>query len=220
MPVSIQKSTLDFLKDLRKHNDREWFQANKGRYQDALGNFTALVGDLIDKIGAFDASVKKLSPEKCIFRIYRDTRFAKDKSPYKTHFGAHIIGDDKNCGKAGYYIHLEPGGSFLAGGVHMPEPDRLRGIREDISGRGKFFLKIVGEKEFKKNFGEVQGEKLSTRPKGFEKGDPMLSYLQFKDLIVRHEVDDKTLMKGDFTAQSTKIFRSMVPFNEFLNRSV
>lgn len=220
MEVQIQKGTLEFLKQLARNNNRVWFNAHKDAYQEAIDDFNAFVSTLIALTSKFDKSVSPLTPKDCVFRIYRDTRFAKDKTPYKGHFGARIIGGDEKCGYAGYYLHLQPGGSFLAGGVHMPEPDRLRGIREEISGNASAFKKILNDAVFKKNFKEVSGEKLKTAPKGFDKDDPMLPYLQFKDLIIHHEVGDKTVLSSGFADYSVKIFRSMVPFNNFVNRPV
>lgn len=154
-----------------------------------------------------------------MFRIYRDTRFAKDKSPYKTHFGATLLGKGTRCGIAGYYLHLEPGSSFLAGGVHMTEPENLKAIRENISDKGKEFSKIIGSKSFKDNF-KIVGEKLAKVPLGFDKEDPMGEYLKFKELMIHHSVSDKEILSDNFTSYCVKIFKAMVPFNSFVNEPV
>ena len=216
----IEKGTLDFLKQLAKNNNRDWFNSHKDSYLRAMENFSAFISGLISGASKFDKSVSQLTPKDCVFRIYRDTRFAKDKSPYKIHFGAHIIGGDEKCGYAGYYIHLQPGSTFLAGGVHMPEPDRLKGIRDEISRNGSSLKKILSTADFKKTFKEITGEKLKTVPKGFEKDDPMLPYLQFKDLIIHHDVSDATVLSSGFEGYCLKTFKSMVPFNNFLNKPV
>ena len=220
MGTQIKKETLAFLKQLEKNNNREWFNAHKDAYLQAMDNFNAFVSRLISGAGKFDKSVSSLTPKDCVFRIYRDTRFSKDKTPYKNHFSARIIGGDEKCGYAGYYLHLQPGASFLAGGVHMPEPDRLKGIREEISDNAAAFRKIIGDATFKKNFKEVTGEKLKTAPKGFDKEDPMLPYLQFKDLIVHHNVGDGVAVSPDFADYCLKLFKSMIPFNNFVNKPV
>ena len=220
--ATINKETLDFLKKLKKNNDRDWFNANKEHYLAAQANVTEFVADLISKISKFDKSAAMLDPKKCVFRIYRDVRFSKDKSPYKTNFGASMVGGGKGLtGKAGYYLHIEPGGGFLAGGVYMPQPDRLKLIREDISMEGKKFLKIVNDKTFQKNFKGLSDEdRLKTAPKGFDPEDPMLKQMQYKSFIAYHEVDEKILLSAKYSSYAADIFKSMVPFNNFLNASL
>ena len=220
METQIRKETLTFLKQLAKNNNREWFNVHKDNFLAAQENFSAFISALIAGASKFDKSVSSLTPKDCVFRIYRDTRFSKDKTPYKTQFGAHIMGGDEKSGHAGYYIHLAPGDTFLAGGVHMPESDRLKGIRESISHNAPAFRKIIQDPVFKKNFKDVAGEKLKTVPKGFDKDDPMLPYLQFKDLYIRHDIGDSAVVSGDFAGYCLKIFKTMIPFNNFLNRSI
>lgn len=217
--AQIKKETLTFLSKLKKNNDRDWFNANKQLYVDAHANIVEFVADLINKIAVFDKTVVGLEPKKCVFRIYRDTRFSKDKTPYKVNLGANITGIDKR-GKSGYYLHIQPGDCFLAGGVYMPEPERLKLIREDISMEGEKFLKIISDKTFKKNFKELSGDKLKTVPKGFDKEDPMLKYLQLKNLVMYHEVKDEVALSAKFAAYCANIFKSMMPMNEFLNASI
>ncbi|HWY98065.1 MAG TPA: DUF2461 domain-containing protein [Bacteroidia bacterium] len=220
--AQINKETLEFLTKLKKNNNRDWFTANKEKYVAAHENFTTFVGDLINQISKFDKSVASLDPKKCVFRIYRDVRFSKDKSPYKTNFGAAMAGGGKGLtGKAGFYIHLEAGVGFLAGGVHMPEPDRLKLIREDVSMEGKKFLKIINDKTFKNNFKQLSGgDMLKTAPKGFDKEDPMMEYLKYKDFIAMHKLDEKAILSPKFASYCTDIFKTMVPFISFLNASL
>jgi uncharacterized protein (TIGR02453 family) len=217
--MPIQKETLQFLKDLKKNNNREWFNKNKNKYVAANENFLDFVQDLIGLIAAFDKSVKGLEPKDTVFRIYRDVRFSKDKSPYKTHFGTVLSGKDDDCNIAGYYFHFEPGASFLAGGSHMTEPAKLKAIRQELSYNGKEFLRIISDKTFKKNF-EIHGEKLKNVPPGYDKEDPMADYLKFKELIISHHVDDKQILEPGFAKYCTGIFKSMVPFNSFINDAV
>ncbi len=217
--AAIKKETLQFLKDLKKNNDRDWFNNNKDKFVAANENFIVFVQSLVAEIAKFDKSVAGLEAKSSVFRIYRDTRFAKDKSPYKTNFGALLMGKSKECGLAGYYMHIEPGGSFLAGGLHMSEPAELKAIREEISGNGKAFLKIINDKNFKEHF-TIEGEKLANVPKGFEKEDPMGDFLKYKEMMLQHKVDDKLITSDDFTSYCTKIFKAMVPFNAFVNESV
>jgi len=218
MKTTIKKETLQFLKDIKKNNDRDWFTKNKDKYVAASENFLEFVQSVIDSVAKFDKSVASIEPKDCVFRIYRDTRFAKDKSPYKTFFGAHLMGKN-NCGIAGYYFHFEPGNSFLAGGVHTSEPAQLKAIREEISENGKEFLKIINDKTFKENF-KIEGEKLQNAPKGFDKEDAMGEYMKYKELMIHHHVEDKEILSEGFVDYAAKIFRAMVPFNTFINEPV
>jgi uncharacterized protein (TIGR02453 family) len=219
MATTIKKETLQFLKDLKLHNDREWFNKNKDKFNSAYENFIEFTQALINTVAAFDKAVAGLEAKDCVFRIYRDIRFSKDKSPYKTFFGTHLMGREKNCGVAGYYFHFEPGKSFLAGGVHMTEPQNLKAIREEISENGKTFLKIINDKSFKDNF-KIEGEKLTKVPQGFDKEDPMAEYLKYKELMIHHAVNDKEIVAADFVSSCSKVFKAMVPFNKFVNDPV
>ena len=219
MATTIKKGTIDFLKEVKKNNNRDWFNANKEKFIAANENFILFIQGLIEEVTKFDKSVAGLDAKNSVFRIYRDTRFSKDKTPYKTHFSATLMGKCKGCGIAGYYFHLEPGNSFLAGGVHMTEPQNLKAIREEISSNGKKFLKIINDKDFTNNF-KIEGEKLTKIPQGFDKEDPMGDYLKYKELIIRHSATDKEILSENFASYCNKIFRSTVPFNSFVNEPV
>jgi len=219
MATTIKKETLQFLKDLKLHNDRDWFNKNKDKFVSANENFIQFIQELINKVAGFDKSAAGLDAKDAVFRIYRDVRFSKDKSPYKIFFGAHLMGKEKGCGVAGYYFHMQPGNSFLAGGVHMTEPQNLKAIREEISDNGKTFLKIINDKDFKDNF-KIEGEKLAKVPQGFDKDDPMAEFLKYKELMIHHSVKDKQILAGDFASYCSKIFKAMVPFNRFVNDPV
>lgn len=216
MKHPIKKETLKFLKDLKRNNDREWFAENKDRYVAAHENLVAFVQELIYEMVSFDKSLAGIDPKKTIFRIYRDTRFAKDKSPYKPNFGAYLIDKKKGFNQAGYYLHLEPGECFLAGGIHVPEPATLRAIRKEISADAKGFLKIVNDKNFKTHF-TIFGEQLVNIPQGFSKEDPMGEYLKYKELSLIHPLTDKEVLSENFATYCTKVFKLMVPFNAFIN---
>lgn len=219
MNPRIEKSTLTFLKDLGRNNDREWFAANKERYLQAHENFLQFVQALIVKMTAFEPSLAGMEAKKAVFRIYRDTRFATDKSPYKTNMGAFLVSRGKDFNIAGYYLHLEPGNCFLAGGVHMPDATHLRKIRQEISGDSATFLKIVNDRNFKKHF-DIFGEQLSRVPKGFDKDDPMAHYLKYKELSLVHGVSDRDVQSEDYMDYCIKVFKLMVPFNAFINEAV
>jgi uncharacterized protein (TIGR02453 family) len=219
MSVQIKKETIQFLKDLSQNNNREWFNSNKEKFILANENFIAFVQSLIDEVAKFDKSISGIDAKHTVFRIYRDTRFSKDKTPYKTHFAATLMGKDSSCGIAGYYFHLEPGNSFLAGGVHMTEPVIMKSIREEISREGKSFLKIINDKKFRENF-ILKGEQSSRVPQGFDKEDEMAEYLKYKELMIHHKVNDKELFSHDFVAYCAKVCKNMIPFNQFVNKPV
>ncbi|KMQ69215.1 hypothetical protein ACM39_03700 [Chryseobacterium sp. FH2] len=217
MPATISKNTFDFLKKLAKNNNREWFNENKTLYTESQENIIGFLEDLIKEMSEFDEDLGKIDAKKSLFRIYRDTRFSKDKIPYKTNFGA-SLGMGKGSQKGGYYLHLEPGKSFIAGGVYMPESSVLKEVRKEISLYGKDFLKILNNKDFKKHFPELdQDDKLKKIPQGFEKEDPMAEYLKLKSFIVVYYLKDEEISDKNAAKNLTAIFKLMKPFNDFLN---
>lgn len=214
---SINPETLTFLKNLTVNNNREWFNENKAAYTEAQENVITFLDGLIKEMSGFDEELGKIDGKKSLFRIYRDTRFSKDKSPYKTNFGA-SLGMGKGSQKGGYYLHLEPGKSFLAGGIYMPESSVLKEVRKEISLYSDDFLKIINQKEFKKHFPELdQDDKLKKIPQGFEKEDPMGEYLKLKNFIVIYYLKDEEILDKKAIKNITKIFKLMKPFNDFLN---
>jgi uncharacterized protein (TIGR02453 family) len=219
MKTGLQKDTITFLRDLRNNNDRDWFNKNKARFVAAHDDFVQFVRSLIETVASFDSSVAGLDAKDTVFRIYRDIRFSRDKSPYKTHFGAVLHGKGTQCGVAGYYLHLQPGNTFLAGGVHMPEPGHLKAIRRALSKSGTAFLKIVQDAKFRNLF-TLEGARLIKMPQGFDKEDPMAEYLKYKDLVIRHPLDDKNVLSTRFATNCSNVFKAMVPFNTFLNTAI
>ncbi len=217
MPNSISPQVFDFLKEITVHNNREWFAENKHFYTEARENTIAFLEDLIFSMSEFDPELAKTDAKKSLFRIYRDTRFSKDKTPYKTNLGA-SLGMGKGSRKGGYYLHLEPGKSFIAGGIYMPESSDLKILRKEISLYGQEFLKVLNHKDFKKYFPELdQDDKLKKIPQGFEKEDPMAEYLKLKSFIAVYNLKDEKLTDKDAVKSLTKIFAVMKPLNDFLN---
>ena len=216
MSAVIKNSTLLFLKDLHKNNNRDWFNENKDRYLSANANVVDFVETLIEEIGKFDEQILRIDAKKALFRIYRDVRFSKDKSPYKTNFGAGL-GMGKGNKVSGYYLHIEPGKSFLAGGVYKPEPSVLKTIRQEISAFGDEFKAILEQDEFRNYFRGLSVEdKLKKVPQGFEKDDKMAEYLKLKHFIVTHPISDEQLLSENAVKEFTKIFKAMKPLNDFL----
>lgn len=220
MPATVNKETLNFLSTLEINNNREWFNDNKHLYLEAKANVENVVNDVIPEVAEFDPSVERLEAKNCIFRIYKDTRFSKDKTPYKTNIGASLVEKGpKTLNYAGYYIHLEPGKSFLAGGVYMTEPKNLKAIRETISSAGRTFLKILQKKSFKEVL-ELQGARLVKVPQGFDKEDPMGDYLKFKQFTVFHPLSDAEVLDKDFVKNTVAVMKEIYPFNLFLNEAI
>lgn len=212
----IHNSTLTFLKNLSRNNNRDWFNEHKEQYVKAKDEVVLFVENLIQEISLFDDEILKIDPKKALFRIYRDTRFSKDKTPYKMHFGV-SLGMGKGNKISGYYMHIEPGKTFLAGGVYQPESAILKEIRKEISANAKDFLNILEEKEFRNNFRGLSVEsKLKRVPNGFEKDDPMTEYLKLKNIIVSHPVSDEELLDKNAAKNFAKIFKSIKPLNDFL----
>ena len=212
----MQSSTLQFLRNLEKNNNREWFNENKTLYQEAQQDVISFVEKLIEEMADFDEEIGKLEAKKSVFRIYRDTRFSKDKTPYKTNFGAGL-GMGKGNKISGYYLHIEPGKSFLAGGVYKPEPSVLKTIRQEISAFGDEFKAILEQDEFRNYFRGLSVEdKLKKVPQGFEKDDKMAEYLKLKHFIVTHPVSDEQLLSENAVKEVAKIFNAMKSLNDFL----
>lgn len=218
----MHDDTLKFLEQLRKHNDRDWFQNHRKDYEAAAADFREFTARLIAEIGGFDASVKRLTPKDAVFRINRDVRFSKDKSPYKTHFGAFLAPEGRTSGYAGYYFHLEPGGkSMIAGGLHVPPTPALAKIREAIDEKPAALPKIIQAAAFRKKFTAFAGaESLKTVPRGYAKDHPAADLLRLKSFTVRQNVEDGDIMKSGFLKQAVKDFRILQPFIDFINTAL
>ncbi len=216
MKNNISTSTLQFLNTLEKNNNREWFNENKNLYLEAKEDVELFVESLIQEIAPFDEEILKIDPKKAVFRIYRDVRFSKNKIPYKIHFGA-SLGMGKGAKISGYYLHIEPGKSFLAGGVYNPEPAVLKQIRNEIRASGDDLLKIIKHKDFRNNFRGLSIEhKLQRVPAGFEKDHPMAEYLKLKSFTVSHPISDEALLDPQAAKNFAKILKSIKPLNDFL----
>ncbi|HKK41172.1 MAG TPA: DUF2461 domain-containing protein [Bacteroidales bacterium] len=217
--LKINKATLDFLSAVKENNNRDWFLQNKAFYQEAKENFEQVVQQLIKNLLEFEPILKGLEAKTCIYRINRDIRFSNDKSPYKTHFGAFIVrGGRKNGDRfAGYYFHIEPGGSIAAGGSYMPPSPWLAAIRERIDEEPGKLRRIIEAKEFVNYFGALDGEKLKTAPKGFTVDHPDIDLLRFKSYLVVNQLDEQLVTSDRLISHVTDVFRAMKPLNDFLN---
>lgn len=216
--IRISKSTLTFLSDLKSHNERNWFNDNRLRYDEARLNFVAFIQGTIDEIIKFDPILKGLEAKSCVFRINRDTRFSHDKSVYKTNFGAFMVRGGKKNGDRfpGYYLHIEPGASFVAGGAYIPPTQWLNAIRERIDGNGDELLRIISSKEYAKHFSGLEGEKLKVPPRGYSKDHPHIELLKMKSFLGERSFADSEVLAADFFDVVSGAFRAMKPLNDFL----
>jgi uncharacterized protein (TIGR02453 family) len=216
------KTTLDFLKKIKDNNNKDWFTANKPKYEEAKKEFEKVVEAILTASAKFDKTLAGLEAKKTLFRINRDVRFSKDKSPYKNNFGASMNPGGKNSFLSGYYLHIEPGGkSFLAGGCYMPMPDKLAAIRQEIDYHFADFKKILNDKNFKQYFdGLSDEEKLVNPPKGYDKENPAVEFLKYKHFIVLRKVSDKELLSPEFPKYAATVLKAMLPFNLFLRKAV
>jgi uncharacterized protein (TIGR02453 family) len=215
----ISSSTLDFLNLLIHNNNKEWFDKNRSMYAEAKANFGSFVQSLINEIIEFEPDLKGLEAKNCIFRINRDIRFSNDKSPYKTNMGAFIVRGGKQNGDKypGYYFHIEPGKSMLAGGAYMPPSQWLNSIREKIDDDPERFLEIINNPVFLKYFGQLEGEKLRKAPKGFAPDHKYLDLLKFKSYLAVQETTDKQVLDIKYFDHTVAVFKAMKPLNDFLN---
>lgn len=178
------------------------------------------VSSCIEEIGIFDENIADLQAKNCIFRLYRDVRFSKNKLPFKKNMGAYLSREGKKSIYAGYYIHIEPGESFLAGGVWMPDADVLRAVRNEIYFNHAGFQKIIQHRDFKKSFGDLADERLKTNPRGFDKDHPAIELLRYKSYIASCKIADENLNNDKLVEQVASTFLTMKPLIDFLNQAI
>lgn len=211
------KSTLEFLSKLKNNNNRAWFQENRAAFDQAQEAFAIFVDTLIRELGKIE-NLAGVSAKDCIFRTYRDIRFSKDKTPYKTNMGAEIVGGGRKSGRLGYYVHVAPHDqSMVAGGLYMPSGDQIAKFRQAIGRDSKKLKKIVDAKEFKKYFGTLEGEKLKTAPQGFARDHLEIELLKLKQVVVYHRLSDEQVLASNAATRAATVFRAMKPFLDYLN---
>ncbi|MDR1348175.1 MAG: DUF2461 domain-containing protein [Prevotellaceae bacterium] len=219
----IEKSTLQFLSDLSKNNYREWFNSNKDRYESARNNVLDAGRKLYAEISKFDANIIFDDPKRCMFRIYRDTRFTKYKEPYKTNIGMVFSPDGtKKCQLSSYYMHIEPNNSFVSCGVYMPDAEILKAIRLAIYEDFESFSEIVENKIFKKCFGTLCRDEdcLSRIPLGFDKDSPAGDYLKLKHFYVFQSFSNSDVCSADYIKKASEALKLTKPLNDWLNKAI
>jgi uncharacterized protein (TIGR02453 family) len=217
----IHPTSLKFLTALKKNNNRTWFELHRKQYETVKADFLSLVQQVIAGIATFDSSIGILEAKNCTFRINRDVRFSKNKDPYKNNLAAYFNKDGKKGNGAGYYLHIEPGKSFAAGGIWMPEPGVLASIRQEIDYSFDEWKNIIAGKEFNKLFSDgIKGDVLSRPPKGYDERNRAIEYLKMKSFIVSRTFSDTELQNKHFIKDVTKTFLAMKPMIDFLNTSL
>ena len=219
----VLPSTIKFLKDLKKNNNRPWFEAHRKDYETAKKDFEQLIQSVIDKHGKKDKTISHLKAKDCMFRINRDVRFSKDKSPYKTNMGAYINRGGKKSLYGGYYFHCEPGGAFAGGGIWMPMPPELNKVRQEIDYNFAELKKIIGSKKFKEVYNDVSRDKeyiLTRVPKGYEANNPAAEYLKLKSVVALTKISDAELNSKDLVKKIATAFEALQPLLEFINHAL
>ncbi|WP_313808400.1 DUF2461 domain-containing protein [Flavobacterium sp.] len=207
----VSKATLDFLIQLKNNNNREWFTDNKKVFQTLEKDFKVFANEIVTDLSKTD-SIDKVQ----MFRIYRDVRFSKDKSPYKTNFGV-ALGRTKPMLRGGYYLHIEPGGSFVGGGFWEPNAEDLNRIRKEFEMDDTEIRKIIADKNFIKTFGALEGEELKTAPKGFDKEHPAIDLIRKKQYLISRKFTDKEVMDKNFKTEVLNTFLAMRPFFDYMS---
>ncbi|MBL7736255.1 MAG: DUF2461 domain-containing protein [Chitinophagaceae bacterium] len=219
----LQASTLKFLKDLGKNNTKTWMDLNRDRYEAAKQDFEQFIDSIIGLHGKKDPDIRDLTAKKCCFRINRDIRFSKNKAPYKTNMGASINRGGKKSIFAGYYFHLEPGKSFVGGGLWMPMPPEMKKIRQEIDYCWKEFRGIIENKKFKTSYDALyKGEDISLvkTPQGFDKDHPAAEYLKLKSWLAMRPLKDAELTDKNIIPATIGHFQALQPLIKFLNRAL
>lgn len=219
----IDPNTFAFLQALRENNYREWYHAHKPACDAVRNNVLETASEMIVGLNRIDPSIGYPDLRKCMFRIARDTRFSPDKTPYKTHIGL-VFSPEGNthCRTSVFYLHIEPGGSFLSGGLYMPDKDRLKAIREAIVEEWDEFAAIIHTPAFRENFGDLcREEKILKRvPTGFDKNFPGAEYLKLTSFYVYKMFPDQAVCHPTFVTEALRTFEQMAPLHLFLNRAL
>jgi uncharacterized protein (TIGR02453 family) len=206
-----------FLADLAENNRREWFEEHRAEYQDLREQFTAFVGELIERTADFDERIRWKDPKECLFRIYRDVRFSNDKSPYKTTFSAYISEQNRRGAPPGYYLEVDEKGVMLAAaGIWLPPADVLARLRASLAEHPERFEKVLRARGFRKAFGELQGDRLTRPPRGYTAETPLIEHIKRKSYIVWRETDARGISHGDVLTYVVDAFRTARPLVEWV----
>lgn len=213
----INESTLLFLQDLKENNHREWFAENRNRYEESRSNFIEFCDELLSDLKVLQPSLLNTSIKDCIFRINRDIRFSKDKSPYKNHFSAAFGPNGRNSGKIDFYFQMESDRAFVGGGIWQPSPQNLAKFRQEIDYNPEVLKSIIHDKTFLEYFGEPHGEKLKTAPRNYPSDHPDIELLKFKEIFYTKEFKAKEILGKNFREEVVKACSYLKPFLDYVN---
>ena len=216
--ASISKSNFDFLKKLAKNNNRDWFTENKSLYESNREDIIAFADRVLELLNSHDV-IETVSGKKSLYRIYRDVRFSKDKTPYKINYSASFSRATKLL-RGGYYLHIQPGNSFLGGGFWSPSSSDIKLIRNNFLEFGDEFQEIISSKKFSDNFGGIEGEQLKTGPKGFDKSHKHIELLKYKQFLAVKRFTDKEVLSKDFAIKVNEGFVAMRPFFDYMSEAL
>lgn len=214
------QEVLHFLSELKESNNKEWFDLNRNRYEASRKKVLFLTEQIIHEIAGFDSEVGIQNPKDCVFRIFRDVRFATDKTPYKTNMGSFIAKDGRKSISAGYYIHIEPGASFVGGGSYCPPADALKAFRTEIFDHPDDFKELIYKDSFKRLYPEMYDDKLKTAPKGFPKDFPEIDLLKYKSYAFTSRMDDSVVIGEGYVGKIVTAMKELYPVNRFLNTAL
>jgi len=215
MQTFLPPSVFSFLEDLKENNHREWFQNNKTRYQEQYNYALQFADELLLRMKQID-TIETISGKKSLFRINKDVRFSKDKSPYKTNIGGALTRATKYL-RGGYYFHIEPGNCFLGGGFWAPSPEDLKHIRLQIAADPGPLQQILSSKEFIATFGQLEGEKLKSAPKGFSKDHPAIDLINYKQFLLIKKLTDEEVQSKQYLETVVSTFQAMRPFFDYMS---
>jgi uncharacterized protein (TIGR02453 family) len=219
----LQKETLRFLDQLKQHNNKPWFEEHRQQYEAVKKDFEQFTATILKAVAEFDTSVAHLGVKDCLFRINRDVRFSKDKTPYKTNFGMGISKDGKKGIAAGYYLHCEPGAAFVGGGLWMPAPPELKKVRQEIDYNWQELSQLLQKDPFAKIYGDLSRTDeytLSRPPKGYEEDNAAITYLKLKSFVAMHPLSDKELISNSLEKTVIQAFEALKPVLDFINRAL
>jgi len=216
----MNKNTLTFLEQLSENNQKSWMDENKSWYLEVKEEFIQEVGDLLHGLVELEPRIANFRPKDCVFRQNRDVRFSPNKMPYKTNMAAYFaLGGKKSTGP-GYYLHIQPGKSFVGGGLYMPPADMLKKLRQEIDYSGEELKAIISQKDFLDTYEGLKGEQLKTSPRDYEQDHPHIDLLRFKSFEVFTPLSDDLIKNGNVVDVSLEAFKVMQPFMQFLYRAV
>ncbi len=211
------QEVLNFLSELKENNNKEWFDQNRIRYEASRKKVLFLTELVIHEIAKFDSEIGVQDPKNCVFRIFRDVRFGADKTPYKTNMGSYIAKGGRKSTAAGYYLHIEPGSSFIGGGSYSPTPEALKAIRTELFDHPEDFKQLIQKESFRKVYPDMYDDKLKTAPKGFPKDFPEIDLLKYKSYAFTSGLDDSVVTSEAYVTKIVAAMKELYPVNRYLN---